>query len=219
MQQQIPKQFLCVNGKPILAYTIAKFQFHPRIDSITIVCTQGWEDFTREICLSNDLSKVKHIVQGGATALDSIKRGVETQTLSQRDIVIIHDGVRPLVDEESINAVIEDCERVGGAISSIPTIEHIAFQGDNQTSIRYLDRGKTFRTLTPQAYYYGNISDAYKILEEKGIGKDSSFIGTLMMDVGKPICLSKGSEKNIKITSPIDLELFKLALKDESIRK
>lgn len=217
MHREKPKQFIPVEGKPILAYTISRFQNHPRIDRIIIVCVEGWEEYVLSLCSEQGFHKVGCVVSGGETALDSIRKGIKALKCAPDDIIVIHDGVRPMVDAASIDAVIEDCQKYGGAISAIPTVEHIVYMGENRTDIQYLSREKTFTTFTPQAYHFGDIIDAYRIMDESGVGQGSAFIGTLMMDVGKPVCLSKGSEFNIKITTPKDLALFNLLLTESKL--
>ena len=212
MEREVPKQFIEVLGKPILAYTIERFQQHHSIDQIVVVCVSGWEDYTRDIAVKYNFSKLKTVVPGGDTALSSIKNGVNALPNHDDDIIIIHDGVRPMVDETSIDTVIEDCRQYGGAISSVPLIEHIVYEGDSRTDLKYIPREKAFRTVTPQAYKYRLVIHAFNESERTGIGKDSSFVGTMMMDLGIPVCLSKGSERNIKITNPKDLVYFQTSL-------
>lgn len=208
MEREIPKQFIEVGGKPILAYTLDRFQKHPVVDEIVVVCVSGWEDYTRKMAEKYGFSKMTGVVTGGDSALSSIRKGVEAIQGSDDDIVIVHDGVRPLVDVASIDAVIADCKVYGGAISSVPLVEHIVHQGANRQELNYIPREKAFRTLTPQAYRLGNIIAAYRKAETTGIGLQSSFIGTMMMDIGEPVVLSRGSERNIKITDPKDLVYF-----------
>ena len=129
-------------------------------------------------------------------------------TCKEEDIVIVHDGVRPFVDNDSIDAVITDAQKYGGAISSVPLVEHVVFQGEGRTDLHYIPRESAYRTITPQAYAYKKLMDAFRKSDITGVGKDSPFIGTLMMDLGEKVCLSKGSDKNIKITSPKDLVYF-----------
>lgn len=209
MGKEIPKQFIEVEGKPILAYTVDKFQRHHAIDRIVVVCVPGWEDYVCDMARLYGISKLTAVVPGGETALSSIKNGIDVLNCQDDDIIVVHDGVRPLVDENSIDSVIEDCKIYGGAISSIPLIEHIVFEGENRTDLKYIPRERAYRTITPQAYTYGRITSAYRRAAETGIGKDSSFIGTMMLDLGERVCLSKGSEDNIKITTPVDLIHFK----------
>ena len=214
MSHDTPKQFIEVKGKPILAYTLERFEQFPFIDAIYIVCRAGWEEYVREFVRSLGFQKVRGIVTGGETALASIKNGVDALPCGKDDIVVVHDGVRPLVDEESVRAVIEDCKQYGCAVSSIPLAEHIAYAKDSRMTEKYIPRENAFRTVTPQAYRYAKLISAFQKSAETGIGRNSSFIGTLMMDLGEPVCLSKGSEKNIKITHPRDLVYFRAEIGD-----
>lgn len=206
MESEIPKQFIEVNNKPILCYTIERFEKHPAIDSIVIVSKAGWEGFIWKLARVRNYTKLSSVVTGGDSALSSIKKGMDALHCDDDDIIIIHDGVRPLVDAASIDAVLSDCNQYGAAISSVPLIEHIAYVGKCRTDVHYIPRENAFRTITPQAYRYKVIKNAYKQAEERGM--HSAFIGTLLMDLGEKVCLSNGSEKNIKITDPKDLIYF-----------
>lgn len=208
----VPKQFIEINGKPILAYTLEKFQHHDAIEKIIVVCISGWEDIVEGYREKYTLPKLEKVVTGGATALESIRRGVVAAQGNPGDILIVHDGVRPLVDKESIDNVIKDCQEFGGAISSVPLVEHIVFEGADRTDIRYIPREHAFRTITPQAYRLEKLQHAFDILDSTGKGAGSAFIGTLMMDLGEDVVLSKGSERNIKITDPRDLVYFESLL-------
>lgn len=208
----IPKQFLKVGGKPILAYTMERFQRHPAIDSMVVVCVDGWEDEVWGIARSHGIGKLSAVVPGGSSALASIRKGAEAIACGDDDMVIVHDGVRPLVDDASIDAVIADCRQYGGAISAVPLIEHVVYVGDERTDVHYIPRENAFRTITPQAYLYGRMMHAFRLSEQTGKGAGSAFIGTLMMDLGEKVVLSKGSEKNIKITEPKDLVYFETML-------
>lgn len=212
MESVIPKQFIEIEGKPLLSYTIERFQNHSLVDRIIVASISGWEGFIQELSQKFGFTKLSRVITGGKTALESIRNGIEAIEGDDDDIVIIHDGVRPLVDEKSITNVIEDCKKYGGAISSVPLIEHVVYIGDSPTDLHYIPRENAFRTVTPQAYRYGNMLKAFKKADATGIGKNSAFIGTMMMDLGEPVCLSKGSEKNIKITEPKDLVYFKTML-------
>ena len=110
-----PKQFIEIGGKPILIHTLDKFQKHPLIDQIAVVCVEGWEEEVRSYRETYGLSKLESGVTGGRTALESIRRGIESLESAEDDIIVIHDGVRPLVDEKTITNVITDCQRYGGA--------------------------------------------------------------------------------------------------------
>ena len=208
MGSSIPKQFIEVGGKSILAYTIEQFEKHRGIDKIVVVCMPEWEEYIWTQARLFGFSKLEKMVSGGESALESIKNGIAALDCAQDDIIVIHDGVRPLVDEASIDAVLEDCRVYGGAISAVPLIEHVVYIGEDRTDLHYIPRENAYRTITPQAYKYGLILKAFKKSEETGIGRNSAFIGTMMLDLGEKVCLSKGNEKNIKITSPKDLVYF-----------
>ena len=204
-----PKQFIEINGKPILVHTLDKFEKHPLIDSIGVVCVQGWEDVVRSYKKVYGLSKLNTIVIGGCTAIESTRIGVENLKARPEDIVVIHDGVRPLVDEKSITNVIEDCRQYGGAISAVPLIEHVFFKGDKETDLHYIPRENAYRTVTPQAYTCAKIRRAFQLSDETGIGSHAPFIGIMMVDLNEQVCLSQGSEENIKITDPKDINYYK----------
>ena len=208
MGSEIPKQFLEVNGKPIIAYTIERFEAHPAIDKIVVVCISGWESYVLRMTQERDYKKLCQVVTGGESALESIRKGVGAIPFSDDDILVIHDGVRPLVDDSSISAVIEDCREYGAAVSSVPLVEHIVMLGKRRTDVHYIPRENTFRTMTPQAYRFATINRALQKAEGKEVSQKASYIGTLMMDLGEPLCLSKGSDINIKITNPKDLIYF-----------
>ena len=208
----IPKQFIEINGKPILIHTLEKFESHPLVDVIDVVCIEGWEDKLREFAKSHKINKLRTITTGGRTALSSIRKGIECTKNEDNDIIVIHDGVRPLVDEKSITNVIEDCRVYGGAISSIPLIEHVFYVGESRTDLHYIPRENAFRTVTPQAYVYSKLRQAFDLSDKTGIGADAAFIGLMMMDLGEKVCLSEGSDQNIKITDPKDIQYFKSLL-------
>jgi len=209
----IPKQFLEVDGEPILAYTIQAFQDHEMIDRIVVVCVSGWEDKVRDIKERYGLSKICCIKPGGKNSMESISNGIFgiESTSSPDDIVIIHDSVRPLVDEETITDCIEVCKKYGNGCASVPIQETIVKTEDHISSNVNIERSDIMRVQTPQAYRYGIVNKLYKDAYEMGI-HDSTYTNTLMMQLGHPIYLSKGSVVNIKITVIDDINLFNILL-------
>ncbi len=209
----IPKQFLEVDGEPILAYTIQAFQDHEMIDRIVVVCVSGWEDKVRNIKERYGLSKICCIKPGGKNSMESISNGIFgiESTSSPDDIVIIHDSVRPLVDEETITDCIEVCKKYGNGCASVPIQETIVKTEDHISSNVNIDRSEIMRVQTPQAYRYDIVNKLYKDAYEMGI-HDSTYTNTLMMQLGHPIYLSKGSVVNIKITVIDDINLFNILL-------
>ena len=127
MRQEIPKQFINVYDKPVVIYTLESFQRHPDIDAIEVVCLDGWQDLLRAYAKQFGITKLKWIVSGGSTAQESIRNGVFAlkEECEDDDIVIIHDGIRPLVDESILSDVILKCREYGNAVTSLPYNEQI----------------------------------------------------------------------------------------------
>ena len=142
MGQDIPKQFINVYDKPVLIYTLEGFQYHPQIDEIGVVCVEGWEKVVWAYAKQFNISKLKWVVLGGKTGQESIRNGVYNLEgkCSENDIVIIHDGIRPLVDETVLSDVIIKCEKYGNAVSSLPYNEQIFVAADGVSTIEYIPR-------------------------------------------------------------------------------
>ncbi len=212
--QDIPKQFLNVNDKPIIIYTLEAFEKNPAVDEIEVVCKEGWHDILWAYANQFNITKLKYVITGGVTSQDSIKLGVFNleDKLKKKDMVIIHDGVRPMVDEEVLSDVIAVCEKYGNAVTSLPYNEQIFVvdEKDPNTTKKYVPRSTLRRVSTPQAYMFGEIDDAYHEGYEKNIGiGNGTYANTLMADLGKTLHFASGSDKNIKITTRDDIEIFK----------
>lgn len=216
--QDIPKQFLNVYDKPVLIYTLESFQKHPQIDAIEVVCLKGWCDVVRAYANQFDIDKLRWIVSGGDTAQESIRAGVYhlERQCSDEDIAIIHDGIRPLVDDAVLTDVIIKCQKYGNAVTALPYNEQIFVADDEISTVQYIPRETLRRVATPQAYQYGKLRRAYHEAYEKGIGiYGSSYANTMMVELGERLYFANGSDKNIKITTKDDLELFKAYLRME----
>ena len=218
MNQDIPKQFLNVYDKPIIIYTMEVFQKHPEIDAIEVVCLDGWHDllwaYSKQFCID----KLKWVNSGGATAQESIRNGVFnlSNICHEDDIVIIHDGIRPLIEDYVLTDVIITCKKHGNGVTALPYNEQIFLIHDEASSRQYIPRDTLRRVSTPQAYRYGKLSWAYRSAFSEGVGiQKSTYANTLMVDLGETLYFSAGSEKNIKITTKDDLELFKAYLNME----
>lgn len=218
MGQDIPKQFLNVYDKPVLIYTLEGFQKNPLVDGILVVCLDGWHDIVRAYAKQFGIEKLSWIVSGGATGQESIRNGIYAleDVCSKEDIVIIHDGIRPLVDETVLTDVIIKCQQYGNAVTSLPYNEQIFVAEDERSTVKYIPRDMLRRVSTPQAYKYGKLLWAYKKAFAEGIGiKGASYTNTMMVDLGERLYFAAGSDKNIKLTTKDDLEIFKAMLKQE----
>ena len=218
MGQDIPKQFLNVYDKPVLMYTLEGFQKHPQIDAIEVVCIDGWHDVVRAYAKQLGITKLQWIVSGGSTGQESIRNGVENLKpyCGKDDIVIIHDGIRPLVDDTVLSDVIEKCRVYGNGVTSLPYNEQIFIVDPENpaTTTQYIPRETLRRVSTPQAYKFGKLCWAYEKAFREGIGiYGSSYTNTMMVELGERLHFAAGSDKNIKLTTVDDLEMFKAHLK------
>lgn len=213
MHQDIPKQFLTVNEKPVIVYTLEAFQNHPEIDSIAVVCIDGWHDVLRAYSRQFNISKLQYIVSGGKNGQDSIRNGIFEleKHYEKEDIVLIHDAIRPMVSAEIISDNIRVAKQHGNAITVIPCAEAMMQTEDGSVSVGSYPRDRLKRTQTPQAFRIGDICDLHRKALEEGI-TNSVASCTLMIEMGKQVYFSSGSEKNIKLTTVEDLDIFKALL-------
>lgn len=219
MQQEIPKQFLNVNDKPVIIYTLEAFQSHPDIDAIGVVCVDGWHDILRAYARQYKISKLSWIVPGGETGQASIWNGLieAEQRYSPSDVVLVHDAIRPMVSHEIISDCIVQCKRHGSAITVVPCNTVALRRTTQETSSEVVPRDKLALTQTPQAFPLKRLADAHRKALELGI-TNSIASCTLMIELGETLHFSIGAETNIKLTTPDDLKIFKalLALKEQA---
>ena len=214
MGQDIPKQFINVYDKPVLIYTLESFQRHPLIDAIEVVCIDGWENVVWAYAKQFSIDKLKWITKGGNTGQESIRNGVYNleDKCSADDIIIIHDGIRPLVEPSVLTDVINKAQKYGNAVTSMPYNEQIfvVSKDDETTTTEFIPRETLRRVSTPQAYRFDLLDGKYKEAFEKEIGiYGSHYTNTMMVELGVTLHFAAGSDKNIKLTTKDDLEMFK----------
>lgn len=219
MGADIPKQFVQVNGKPVLFYTLEAFEHHPMVDAIELVCIDGWEDSVRSWAKMYGISKLRWIVKGGASGQESIRNGVYALhgICEATDVVVIHDGIRPLVDFAVLDDVIAKAKQFGNGVTSMPYNEQIfLIDPENQnTTMKYIPREMLRRVSTPQAYQFGLLYEKYHEAFEKKIGiYGSSYTNTMMSELGVRLYFAAGSDRNIKLTTPGDIDIFKAMIKE-----
>lgn len=218
MGQDIPKQFINVYDKPVLVYTLESFQNHPQIDAIEVVCLEGWHDLVWAYAKQLHLTKLRWVISGGNSGQESIRNGVYhlEKICAPEDVVIIHDGIRPLVDEAILSDVIVKCKEYGNAVTSLPYNEQIFVIDDEKSTVRYIPRETLRRVSTPQAYRFDLLDEKYHEAFEKKIGiYGSAYTNTMMADLGVRLYFAAGSDKNIKLTTTDDLEIFKALLHEK----
>lgn len=214
MGQKIPKQFINVGEKPVIVYTLEAFQNHPLVDSIEVVCLDGWEQVLVAYAKQYKIDKLKWIVKGGTSGQESIRNGVYNLEgkLSEDDICIVHDGVRPMLDPEVITDVIRVAKNHGNAVTSMPYNEQIFIidEEDPTTTTQYIPRETLRRVSTPQAYRFDLLDSKYHEAFGKGVGIDgSNYTNTMMVQLGVRLNFAAGSDRNIKLTTPENLEFFR----------
>ena len=214
MGQEIPKQFINVGEKPVIVYTLEACQEHPLVDAIEVVCLAGWEQVLRAYARQYKIDKLKWVVKGGASGQESIRNGVYNfeGVLAEDDICIVHDGVRPMLDPEVITDVVRVAKERGNAVTSMPYNEQIFLvdKKDSATTTQYIPRETLRRVSTPQAYRFGLLDSKYHEAFEKGVGIDgSNYTNTMMVQLGVRLNFAVGSDRNIKLTTPENLEFFR----------
>lgn len=213
MHQDIPKQFITVNERPVIVYTLEAFERHPEIDAIAVVCIEGWEQVLWAYAKQFNIKKLKYVVPGGKNGQDSIRNGVMEleKHYAYEDIVLIHDAIRPMVSAEIISDNIRVAMEYGNAITVIPCAEAMIQTDDGVVSIGSYPRDRLKRTQTPQAFHIGHICDLHRRAHKAGI-TNSVASCTLMIEMGEQVYFSTGSEKNIKLTTVEDIDIFKALL-------
>ena len=203
--KEIPKQFLLVEGKPIIIHTLEHFSNHNMVDNIVVVCLESWIDELKKEIEKYNVKKVVGIIPGGETGFQSIHNGLEriAETSNDEDIVLICDGVRPMLSENLITTCIEDAKVYGTAVPVTPSIDSVLYSDDGCTCGKNIERSKIFITQAPQGYKMKTIMDAHDEAMAKGVESVSS--GDLMIELGHEIHIFKGIRENIKVTTPEDL--------------
>lgn len=214
MGTDIPKQFLEVDGKPIIVYSIENFQKNPQIEKIVVVCVKDWIDKTWELVKKYSLSKVEWIIEGGSTGHDSIRNGVFflKDKVDPDDHIIVHDAVRPVLPQKAIDEVLRVSHEKGNASSSIECHPPIVYTDDHESGITDVDREHVMLTASPQAFKYSLALKCYEQAEAEDY-HTSTFTSSLLIHCHERVYFAKGTSCNIKITRKEDLALFEALLK------
>ncbi len=205
-----PKQFLELHGKPILVYTIEHFQNHKEIDGVVLVILESWIDYCKDLIEAYHLSKVKSVVSGGKSGQESIYNGLlEVEKIFGIDNVnvLIHDGVRPLIDEQTISNAIKCVREHGNAITVTPAIETVSMADDNGKIVNIVDRSKCFMARAPQCFKLSELLQSHR----KANNENKEFIdsASMMRNYGYDLYTIEGAIENIKITTPSDFYIFR----------
>ncbi len=208
----MPKQFLELHGKPIIVYTIEAFERHSEIDGIVVVMLDSYIEYTKDLVRRYALSKVKKIVPGGNSGQESIYNGLcaAAEMYGEDDIVLIHDGVRPLIDEETITANIRSVKERGTAITVTAAIETITMKDETGAVGRIIDRSQCELARAPQSFKLGQILSVHnKARQEEGAPLKFIDSASMMKHYGYTLYTVEGKPENIKITTPSDYYIFR----------
>ncbi|WP_367941695.1 IspD/TarI family cytidylyltransferase [Enterocloster citroniae] len=214
MGQDIPKQFMHIENKPIIIHTMEIFQKHPSVDSIIVVTLPAWIEVLKAYASQFNITKLVWVVPGGATGQESIFSGLMElkKHLSEDDIVMVHDGNRCMASSEIISNSLAVFQEHGSAVAAIPCVEAVFRSSDNGASSTVsIPREQLYRSQTPHTYTLGKLIWAHTKAAEMGITSTAASC-TLMQELGEIVYFSKGSEENIKITTVDDMMIFKALL-------
>lgn len=211
-----PKQFLTLHGKEIIIYTLEHFERHPEIDGISVVCIAEWIDYLKELLQKYQIHKVKWITPGGSTGQESIYNGLDAMRndIEGKSIVLIHDGVRPLIDENLISENIRAAREKGCAVTVVPATETVMLVDEKEQIVQSVDRNKCRVVRAPQSFIYENLLKAHDKAKSRGINNwiDSA---TMMSEEGYTLYPVIGRPENIKITTPSDFYTFRAIVEAE----
>lgn len=209
-KMDIPKQFVNVNNRPIIVYTLEKFQQHPDIDEIIVTCLDGWQEMVRVYGKQFNITKLREIIPGGKDAQESTYHGLQLlqERMGQGDIVIVHDAIRPLVSEKIITDSIQMCRKKGMGVAATFIMDTIMHSWDGKEGYKSINRYEIMKVQTPQAFDFQLLLDWHnKAIEQGCLGAwDNS---SMLTNLGEKVFFSEGSDLNFKINTTEDVEMFR----------
>lgn len=208
----IPKQFLEINGKPIIVHTLDLFENHPEIDAIYMAVLKDYIPYMEKLCKKFSIDKVKKIVAGGETGQDSIFNALSAAREENPgdSIVLIHDGVRPWVSFDTISRNIQGVKERGNAITCTACYETILMSTNGETVEQVPYRKDTFAAQAPQSFRLDEIIEAHNIVRKKETKYDNLVDScTLMKSIGRETYMVEGNRGNIKVTTPEDVYMYR----------
>lgn len=218
----MPKQFLEVFGKPIIIYTLQKFEYCENLDAVVIVCHSSWKDYMESMLQRYGIKKVKAVVSGGKDRQESVLNGlkyIQANGALDEDVIVIHDGVRPLIQENILSENIRVAMKYGNAMTVRPVIESVVITDKDEVGFEdFKKRDDTYSLTAPQSFKLGVLTQAYKDIEGKDTPiplLDSALVFTYL---GNKIHIIKENNNNIKVTTPEDYYILKAMLELEENR-
>lgn len=215
-RQSVPKQYVQIEGIPVLAYTLRAFDRHKLIDAIYVVCQDPWKEHVHRFASELSFSKFAGTFTAGATSFESLRHGIQgladlylhgDDRGTDGPVILVHDGVRPLVSTDVITDSIRVCRLHGNAIAAVQN-EEAYMAGDADKATHMIPREQLWGAQTPHTFHLSDITAAFREADERGIGTSQSLY-TLMAELGHwPLYKSRGERVNLKITNPEDIWFF-----------
>lgn len=216
MGASVPKQFLEVNGKPIICYPLEIMEKHPLIDAVEIVCVESFIEEMQNIVDHYGFKKVKWITPGGVTCQESTWNGLKNLRgkVAEDEVILIHMSSYPIANADIMTGCIESAIENGNGCAARPIVFSSYFTDDRKTSTKQIDRDKLMLCTMPYAFHFGECADLYDRAFAEGKGVTGNvFTNTLYCDYGKRIYFTRDSETNMKVTTPEDIKLMETFLR------
>ncbi len=210
-QMNIPKQFVNVNNRPVVVYTMEQFQKHPEIDAIMVACLAGWEKMIEAYARQFGIDKLQWIITGGSDGQETSRLATEklVEVGHDNDVIILHDGIRPLVTEEIISDSIRVCRKNGMGIAAVYSMDNVMLTDGGKIGMETIPRHTFRRIQTPQTYRLGDLKQFHEEAATSGVHGQVD-TNNMVSRLGKQVSLSKGADLNIKINTVEDVEMFKV---------
>ncbi len=214
-RQNIPSQFISVNGKPILVYCMDAYQNHPSVDDIYVVCLKGWEDIVKAYAEQYGITKLRGLIPAGNSGINSLKNGFDyiRNSYSSDDIMIIQESTRPLVSTETISKLLQACAQKRSATICHSMSDYVQFNLSNGKA-KYVDRDIIIALQSPEAHRFSLLDEVFKKAERRGHNLLESCCTMLMYNLGYDINFIEGNINNIKIVREEDIAAFSALVKE-----
>ena len=215
MGAAIPKQFLKINGVPILVHTMRLFERHPEIDRMYLAVPETFLAQAGELVSEYSLNKTQKVIPGGDSAQDTIYRLLKAagEENAEDSIVLLHDGVRPFITMDLITRSIEAVRQYGSGVTCMPSYETVIVSGDGENVGEVPYRRQTFTAQAPQSFYLKDILDAHEQIRSRPEGYENMVDAcTILRTLGRPVHMVRGNRGNLKITTPEDVFVYSALL-------
>lgn len=221
-EMNVPKQFVNVNNRPIIVYTMERFQEHPDIDEIVVICLDGWQEMVKAYAKQFHITKLNAVLAGGENAQQSTYYGLrymqEQRGMGQGDIVVIHDAIRPMVSEDLITKSIGMCRKCKMGVAAVRIMDAVIHTQNGKSGFKSIDRNEIMKIQTPQAFDFEYLWQMHNraISESKtGFWDNTGMLTGLQEEV----YFSEGSDLNMKVNTAEDVAMFKALYKMNQIQK